>query len=107
MSPPPLGLVDAGALLTHRRFAGDEAAVIARAQQAGVAACIIPGTNETRSERAAAVARRFGGVAYSTAGVHPHDTGLCDVHTMGRLRTLAMAATFLIDFLYFEDTGNN
>ena len=82
-------LIDIGVNLTHRSFARDRAAVIARAQAAGVGVLLITGTSIAHSREAVELARQHRGELYATAGVHPHDASRCDTAALGELRALA------------------
>jgi len=65
-------LIDIGANLTHDTFDVDRDEVIRRAEAAGVARMIITGGSEQGSRDALALAEKYPGQMYSTAGVHPH-----------------------------------
>jgi len=65
-------LIDIGANLTHDSFDRDRAAVIARAQAAGVMQMVVTGASRAHSPKALALARDYPGVLFATAGVHPH-----------------------------------
>lgn len=65
--------IEIGINLTHRRFDADRDAVIEAARQAGVVQMVLTGTDAPESARALALAQRFPGRLFSTAGVHPHD----------------------------------
>lgn len=65
-------LIDIGVNLAHDSFDRDREAVIARAQQAGVAAIIVTGSTLEDSVRAATLARQWPKMLRATAGVHPH-----------------------------------
>lgn len=81
-------LIDIGVNLTHRSFARDRAEVIARAQGAGVRILILTGTSVAHSREALALAQQHPGTLFSTAGVHPHESGRCSPATRGELREL-------------------
>jgi TatD DNase family protein len=66
-------LIDIGVNLTHRRFAEDSDAVIARAVAAGVRTMVITGTSTRASREARVLAAARRGTLWSTAGIHPHD----------------------------------
>ncbi|MDH4110068.1 MAG: TatD family hydrolase [Gammaproteobacteria bacterium] len=68
----PEALVDIGVNLTHDSFDADREDVIRRAQEAGVTRFIVTGATEQGSRDALALARRYPGIMYCTAGVHPH-----------------------------------
>ncbi|MHC4984448.1 MAG: TatD family hydrolase [Planctomycetota bacterium] len=81
-------LIDTHCHLTDRRLEGDLAAALARARQAGVAACICAAANVHDSESAAEIAAANEG-AFCMAGVHPHDAGAADHDYLERLAELA------------------
>ena len=85
-------LIDIGVNLGHRAFNGDRAAVVARAQAAGVGALVITGTTLRASQEAAALAAAQPGVLYATAGIHPHNARDCGPATLPALRALAALA---------------
>jgi TatD DNase family protein len=85
----PLGLIDIGVNLTHKRFRPDLGDVIARARAAGVGAMVVTGTSVGGSWAAWELARAHPGVLFSTAGVHPHGARECGDRTVGELRDLA------------------
>ena len=82
-------LIDIGVNLTHRSFARDRAAVVARAQAAGVSVLLVTGTSIAHSQQAAELSRQHRGELYATAGVHPHDASRCDKESLAELRRLA------------------
>ncbi len=82
-------LVDSHCHLNAERFAGDEAAVIERAQAAGVERILVPGWNVASSRRALELAERFDWLDVSV-GVHPHDAAKVDA--AGWEEIVAMAA---------------
>jgi TatD DNase family protein len=67
-------LTDSHAHIQGKEYAGEAAAVIARAREAGVETIVaVGGTGDMSSNReAAALADSFPGV-YATVGMHPHD----------------------------------
>jgi len=84
-------LVDIGLNLAHPRFQEDLDQVVARARAAGVVAAVLTGTSVPDSAAVAALARRFPGWAFPTAGVHPHQADTLDPSGLDRLRALAAA----------------
>ena len=70
-------LVDSHCHLNAERFAGDEAAVLERAQAAGVERILVPGWNLASSTRALELVERFPWLDASV-GVHPHDAAKVD-----------------------------
>jgi TatD DNase family protein len=82
-------LIDSHCHLNADRFAGDEAAVLERAQAAGVERILVPGWNITSSVRALELLDRFPWLDASV-GVHPHDAAKVD--GAGWREIVAMAA---------------
>lgn len=70
-------LIDSHCHLNAERFAGEEAAVLGRAQAAGVERILVPGWNVASSERALDLVERFSDLDASV-GVHPHDAAKVD-----------------------------
>lgn len=70
-------LIDSHCHLNAERFAGDEAAVLARAQGAGLERILVPGWNEASCTRAMELVDRFRWLDASV-GVHPHDAAKVD-----------------------------
>lgn len=83
-------IIDIGLNLTNRQFDEDREEVMARARKQQVTKAVITGTSIRASQKAADYARKFPGVLYSTAGIHPHDAKTCDVLTMEQLERLAL-----------------
>ncbi len=82
-------LIDIGLNLGHRSFEKDRAAVMERAQAAGVGHMIITGTSAAASEAAAALARDDRARLSSTAGTHPHHAKEFSGATAETIRSLA------------------
>ena len=70
-------LVDSHCHLNAERFEGDEAAVLERAQAAGVERLLVPGWNVASCLRALELVARFPWLDASV-GVHPHDAAKVD-----------------------------
>ena len=70
-------LIDSHCHLNAERFAGDEAAVLERAQAAGVERILVPGWNLASSARALELVEHFPWLDASV-GVHPHDAAKVD-----------------------------
>lgn len=81
-------LIDSHCHLNADRFAGDEAAVLARAQAAGLERILVPGWNEWSSVRAIELVQRFAWLDASV-GVHPHDAAKVDDAGWGRIAARA------------------
>lgn len=84
----PPTLIDIGANLTHDSFDADRAAVIERAQTAGVSYFIVTGSDVEYSRKALKLSRRWPGVLYCTAGTHPHHAKDFDTAAPTSLREL-------------------
>jgi TatD DNase family protein len=72
MPAPIPALIDIGANLTHESFVQDLEEVLERARGAGVYRLMVTGTSVAASHAALALADRFPGRLYATAGMHPH-----------------------------------
>jgi TatD DNase family protein len=70
-------LVDSHCHLNAERFAGDEAAVLERAQAAGLERILVPGWNVASCRRALELVAAFDWLDASV-GVHPHDAARVD-----------------------------
>lgn len=81
-------LIDTHCHLDYNKFDADRADVLLRAQQAGVARIVIPGTNWTSSLSAVKLAESHPEL-YAAIGVHPTDVDTYHVDTLERLRQLA------------------
>ena len=82
-------LIDIGVNLTARAFDDDREAVIARAQEAGVEAMVVTGTDVSHSQDAAALAADHPGMLFATAGVHPHHASDYSESALNALAELA------------------
>ena len=65
-------LIDIGANLAHDSFDDDRDEVLQRASDAGVRRLIVTGSSDDSNRAALALAKRYAGRLFSTAGVHPH-----------------------------------
>ena len=82
-------LIDSHCHLNAERFAGDEAAVLDRARDAGLERILVPGWNVASSRRALELVDAFDWLDVSV-GVHPHDAAKVDG---GGWREIAASAT--------------
>ena len=94
-------LIDSHCHLNAERFAGDEEAVLERAQAAGVERLLVPGWNAASCLRALELVDRFPWLDASV-GVHPHDAAKVDdagwrsiVERSGDHRVVAIGETGL------------
>jgi len=81
-------LIDTHAHLDVPQFDADRAAVVERAQAAGVEVIVNAGADLESSRRAVALAEQYPGV-YAGVGVHPHDAKQVDGDALAALRELA------------------
>ena len=100
-------LIDIGANLCNRAFAGDLPAVLERARNAGVSRIVITGSTVDGSVQASELAQTQPGQLYSTAGVHPHHAADLDATALSRLAELlgndAVVAVGETGLDYFRD----
>ena len=82
-------MIDIGLNLGNSQFDHDRTEAVARAQEAGVEALILTGTDLAESQAAATLASHWPGYAFSTAGVHPHDARHWDERSAEVVRQLA------------------
>jgi TatD DNase family protein len=78
-------MIDTHCHLTHARFGDEAGEVLARAQAAGVTACVTIGTGVDDGHRAKELARRHAGVVFATVGLDPFSShaagaGFDDAH---------------------------
>src|SRR5258707_5746003 len=84
-------LVDIGINLAHKSYHSDRAAVILRAQEAGVRRMGITGTSVASTRAAIDLARAHPGTLFATAGIHPHDASSATPEALRELGELARA----------------
>ncbi|HPR77509.1 MAG TPA: TatD family hydrolase, partial [Candidatus Limiplasma sp.] len=80
-------LFDSHCHLEDERFEGQVDEVLARMQAAGVARCILAGSDLESSERIALLAGRYPNV-YGVVGVHPHEAMSFNDTALTRLEAL-------------------
>ena len=81
-------LFDSHCHLDDRLYNKDIDEVIKRANDTGVAAAMIVGTNKKSSSKATAIAESRSGL-YASVGIHPHDAKDCSKEALKLLRNLA------------------
>lgn len=97
-------MIDIGVNLTNSRFDKDRDDVILRAEQAGISALVITGTNILESQQAAQLCLNYPQNLYSTAGVHPHDADhvspnyLQDIEALTQLKQVKAIGECGLDF---------
>jgi TatD DNase family protein len=69
-------LFDSHCHLNDRAYDKDIDAVIKRAHDAGVTACMTVGTDKASSIKAVALAESINGI-YASVGIHPHEAQSC------------------------------
>jgi TatD DNase family protein len=85
-----LSFFDTHAHLHDDAFAGDRAAVLARARAEGVGRFLAVGTDPEASTAAVALATAETDV-YAAVGIHPHDAASADATALDRIAVLARA----------------
>lgn len=83
-------MIDIGVNLTSNRFDKDREQVITRAQEAGLLAILLTGTNVSESKHAAELCSMNPQFMFSTAGVHPHDADNVSNGYLADLEQLAL-----------------
>lgn len=83
-------MIDIGLNLIHKSFKNIVDKVVNDAQSVGVSQMIITGTDERSSGMAFNLTKKYSGILYSTAGVHPHDTKHCNSNTLTYLEKLLL-----------------
>ncbi|WPO98565.1 TatD family hydrolase [Pseudomonas sp. HR96] len=84
-------LIDIGVNLTNPSFAQNAAAVVERAQAAGVVQMLVTGTSVEGSEQGLQLCRELdprGQRLFATAGIHPHSASEWNADSEGQLRAL-------------------
>ncbi len=85
-------MIDTHVHLHFQQFAADLEAVLQRAAEAGVQACILPATNLEDSRRVLACCERYASAAcelYAALGFHPTEAHACTAEALAELRDLA------------------
>lgn len=81
-------MIDAHAHLADRRILPDVDAVVARAREAGVEGIVSVATGSEDQEAVVALAERFPGTVWATAGIHPHQAAEASEEALARVRVL-------------------
>ncbi|MCK4470117.1 MAG: TatD family hydrolase, partial [Desulfobacterales bacterium] len=81
-------LFDSHCHLNDSVYDKDIDAVIKRAHDAGVAACMTVGIDKESSIKAVALAKSINGI-YASVGIHPHEAQSCSESTLKFLINLA------------------
>jgi TatD DNase family protein len=81
-------MIDAHAHLADARILPDVDAVVERARAAGVERIVSIATGPDDWDEELALAERFPGVVFATAGVHPHQASAADRAALTRVRAL-------------------
>ncbi|MBN1920922.1 MAG: TatD family hydrolase [Anaerolineae bacterium] len=87
-----MALVDTHVHLQNPAYAGDLEAILERASQAGIHACLVPGSTLPDSRAAVALAERFSAgpcTIYAAVGIHPTDVDAHLAAALPELRDLA------------------
>ena len=86
--PAMASLTDIGINLTHASYDSDRAAVIERAEQAGVTRMLVTGSSHHTTVASIALVREYPDILRCTAGVHPHHASDLDAEQLAQLAML-------------------
>lgn len=89
VASPAATLIDIGINLAHDSYDADRAAVLERAQAAGVVQMVVTGSTLESSHRALELARAHPRRLFATAGVHPHHAAELNSQRLAELEELA------------------
>ena len=81
-------MIDIGVNFINRSFRNDCDEVIQRAVSSGVEKMVVTGTSVEISEKSLDLAKKYPGVLYSTAGIHPHDAKTFNSDSLDKLKEL-------------------
>jgi TatD DNase family protein len=84
-------LIDSHAHIYYRDYAGDFDAMLKRAEDAGVGAILVVGTDIESSRESVELAEKYRQL-YAAVGIHPHDAGQVTEKCYELIRTLAEAS---------------
>ncbi|MFA7406036.1 MAG: TatD family hydrolase [Pelobacteraceae bacterium] len=84
-------LIDSHAHIYYRDYADDFDDMLKRAEDAGVAAIVVVGTDIESSREAVALAEKYPHL-YAAVGIHPHDAGRVTDACYDVIRTLAVSS---------------
>jgi len=84
-------LIDSHAHIYYRDFAGDFEDMLKRAEEAGVSAIVVVGTDIESSREAVVLAEKYP-LLYAAVGIHPHDAGRVTDSCYDIIRTLAVSS---------------
>jgi TatD DNase family protein len=84
-------LIDSHAHIYYRDYAGDFDEMLKRAEDAGVAAVIVVGTDIASSRESVELADKYSQL-YAAVGIHPHDAALVTEKSYEIIRSLAQAS---------------
>jgi TatD DNase family protein len=84
-------LIDSHAHIYHRDFAGDFEEMLQRAEDAGVSAMLVVGTDIESSRESVELAEKYPQL-YAAVGIHPHDAGRVTDACYDVIRTLAVSS---------------
>ncbi len=94
MSQKPL-LIDSHAHIYYRDYTGDFADMLKRAEDAGVAAILVVGTDIESSRESVGLAEKYPQL-YASVGIHPHDAARVTDACYDVIRTLALSSSKVV-----------
>lgn len=84
-------LIDSHAHIYYRDYAGDFGDMLKRAEDAGVSAILVVGTDIESSREAVELAEKYPQL-YAAVGIHPHDAGRVTDACYGIIQTMALSS---------------
>jgi len=90
-----LTLIDSHAHIYYRDYAGDFDEMLQRANDAGIAAILVVGTDLESSRESVELAEKFPQL-YAAVGIHPHDAGRVTAACYDVIRDLALSSSKVV-----------
>jgi len=90
-----LTLIDSHAHIYYRDYAGDFEEMLQRADDAGIAAILVVGTDLESSRESVELAEKYPQL-YAAVGIHPHDAGRVTDACYGVIRELALSSSKVV-----------
>ena len=88
-------LIDSHAHIYYRDYAGDFTDMLKRAEDAGVAAILVVGTDIESSRESVELAEKYQQL-YASVGIHPHDAGRVTDACYDVIRSLSLSSAKVV-----------
>lgn len=88
-------LIDSHAHIYYKDYAGDFEAMLKRADDAGVSAIIVVGTDIESSQESVRLSEKYPQL-YAAVGIHPHDAGRVSESCFDVIKTLAISSNKVV-----------